>query len=108
MYGGRRTPARLQSADTTDERAAMTVIGTRRDPMFPVLSAPQIETARRFASGEAQRFAPGELVFDVGQRQAPAWVGLGGGIEVIRRDGRGREEPIVTEGVGQFSGDINQ
>src|ERR1700722_13088489 len=108
MYGGRRTPARLQSADTTDERAAMTVIDTRRDQMFPVLSAPQIETARRFASGEARRFAPGELVFDVGQRQAPAWLVLEGGIEVIRRDAHGREEPIVTEGVGQFSGEVSQ
>ncbi len=86
----------------------MTMIDTRRDQMFPVLSAPQIETARRFASGEAQRFAPGELVFDVGQRQAPAWLVLQGAIEVVRRDGRGREEPIVTEGVGQFSGEVSQ
>jgi thioredoxin reductase (NADPH) len=86
----------------------MTVIDTRRDQMFPVLSASQIETARRFASGEAQRFVPGELVFDVGQRQAPAWLVLADGIEVIRRDGRGRQEPIVTEGVGQFSGEVSQ
>ena len=34
----------------------MTVIDTRQDQMFPVLSASQIETARRFASGEAQRY----------------------------------------------------
>jgi thioredoxin reductase (NADPH) len=86
----------------------MTVIDTRRDQMFPVLSAPQIQTARRFASGEVRRFAPGELVFDVGQRQAPAWLVLEGGIEVIRRDAHGREEPIVTEGVGQFSGEVSQ
>ena len=68
----------------------MSLIDTRRDQMFPVLSASQIETAQRFASGEAQRFAPGELVFDVGERQAPAWLVFEGGIEVIRRDGRGR------------------
>ena len=91
-----------------DERAAMSLIDTRRDQMFPVLSALQIETARRFASGDAQRFAPGEVVFEVGERQAPAWLVLEGEIEVIRRDGRGREEPIATEGVGQFSGEINQ
>ena len=108
LYGKRRIPARLQSSDTMDERAAMSLIDTRRDQMFPVLSALQIETARRFASGEAQRFAPGEVVFEVGERQAPAWLVLEGEIEVIRRDGRGREEPIATEGVGQFSGEINQ
>ena len=86
----------------------MSLIDTRRDQMFPVLSVAQIETARRFASAEARRFAPGELVFDVGERQAPAWLVLEGEIEVVRRDGPGREEPIATEGVGQFSGDINQ
>ena len=84
----------------------MSLIDTRRDQMFPVLSALQIETARRFASGEAQRFAPGEVVFEVGERQAPAWLVLEGEIQVIRRDGRGREEPIATEGVGQFSGKL--
>ena len=46
----------------------MTVIDTRRDQMFPVLSASQIETARRFASGEAQRFGPGRTCF----RRGPA------------------------------------
>jgi len=86
----------------------MALIDTRRDQMFPVLSVAQIETARRFASGEARRFAPGQLVFDVGERQAPAWLVLEGEIDVIRRDGRGREESIATEGVGQFSGEINQ
>ena len=44
----------------------------------------------------------------MGERQAPAWLVLEGEIEVVRRDGPGREEPIATEGVGQFSGDINQ
>lgn len=91
-----------------DEKGAMSLIDTRHDQMFPVLSIPQIETARRFASAEARQFAPGELVFDVGERQAPAWLVLEGEIEIIRRDGREREEPIATEGVGQFSGDINQ
>jgi hypothetical protein len=40
----------------------MSLIDTRRNQMFPVLSALQIETARRFASGAAQRFAPGEVI----------------------------------------------
>ena len=55
--------------------AAMSLIDTRHDQMFPVLSIPQIETAMRFASDDARRFAPGELVFDVGERQAARLAG---------------------------------
>ena len=44
----------------------MTLIETRGHQMFPVLDAGQIETAKRFASGPARRFAPGETVFDCG------------------------------------------
>jgi thioredoxin reductase (NADPH) len=76
--------------------------------MFPVLSPAQIETAKRFASGEPQRFAPGELMFDVGERHAPAWLVLEGSIEASSHDGRGRELPIAVEGAGQFSGEVSQ
>ena len=50
----------------------MSVIETRHQQMFPVLDAGQIETTRRFASGPARSFAPHEIVFDVGERQAPS------------------------------------
>jgi thioredoxin reductase (NADPH) len=86
----------------------MTLIDTRRSQMFPVLSPAQIETAKRFASGNPQRVAPGELIFEVGERQAPAWLVLEGSIEVSRHDGRGRELPITVEGAGQFSGEVSQ
>src|SRR5271155_3544126 len=86
----------------------MALIDTRRTQMFPVLSPAQIETAKRFASGEPQRFAPGELVFDVGQRHAPAWLVLEVSIEVSRHDGRARELPIAVEGAGQFSVEVSQ
>jgi thioredoxin reductase (NADPH) len=86
----------------------MALIDTRRSQMFPVLSTAQIETAKRFASGEPQRFAPGELMFDVGERHAPAWLVLEGSIEASRHDGRGRELPIAVEGAGQFSGEVSQ
>ena len=86
----------------------MALIDMRRSQMFPVLSTAQIETAKRFASGEPQRFAPGELMFDVGERHAPAWLVLEGSIEASRHDGRGRELPIAVEGAGQFSGEVSQ
>ncbi len=78
----------------------MALIDERRSQMFPVLSPAQIETAKRFASREPQRFVPGELMFDVGERHAPAWLLLEGSIEVSRHDGRGHELPIVMEGAG--------
>jgi len=68
----------------------MALIDTRRDQMFPVLSAAQIATAHRFAGSEPRQFAPGDIVFDMGEHHAPAWLVLEGSIEVIRRDGRGR------------------
>ncbi len=86
----------------------MSLVETRRDQMFPVLDEVQIETARRFASGEARAFAPGEVVFDTGERQAPAWLVLEGAIEVSGRDGLDHETAITTHGVGQISGELSQ
>ena len=74
----------------------MSLIETRGYQMFPVLDAAQIETAKRFASGPARKFAPGEIVFDVGERHAPAWLVLDGSIDIMRRDGLNREAAITT------------
>jgi thioredoxin reductase (NADPH) len=86
----------------------MSIIGTRSHQLFPILDAAQVETAKRFASGPATDFAPGEVVFDVGQRNVPMWLVLKGSLDVVRRDGLRHEAPIVTHGVGQFSGEIIQ
>jgi thioredoxin reductase (NADPH) len=86
----------------------MSVADTRRHQMFPVFDLAQVETARRFASGEARRFAPGELVFDVGEKNVPAWLVLDGSIDIIRRDGLNHETAIVTHCAGQMSGEVNQ
>src|SRR5262249_25547469 len=86
----------------------MSLIETRGHQLFPVLDAGQVETAKRFASGPAANFIPGELVFGVGQRNVPAWLVLRGSIELMRRDGLNREAAIVSHGPGQFSGEINQ
>ena len=86
----------------------MSLIDTRRHQMFPVLDAGQVETARRFASGPPQTFGPGEVVFNVGERNVPTWLVLEGGIEVVRRDGLGRETLITVEVPGQFSGEVSQ
>jgi thioredoxin reductase (NADPH) len=86
----------------------MSIIETRREQIFPILDAAQIETAKRFASAPARSFAPGEVVFDVGERNAPAWLVLEGSIDVVRRDGLQHETPITTHEVGQISGEVSQ
>ena len=86
----------------------MSLADSRREQMFPVLGGAQIETARRFASGPARSFAPGEGVFEVGERQAPAWLVLAGSVEVVGRDGLHHETAITTHGVGQITGELSQ
>ena len=86
----------------------MSLVENRAHQLFPVLDAGQIETAKRFASGPARDFAPGEIVFDVGERHAPAWLVLKGSIDVVRRDGVDREAAITTHHAGQFSGEVSQ
>ena len=86
----------------------MSVIDTRRQQMFPVLDAGQIETVSRFASGPARDFAPNEIVFAVGERRAPSWLVLKGSINTLRRDGLDREAAITTHRPGQFSGELSQ
>ena len=86
----------------------MSLVQTRGHQMFPVLDFAQIETAKRFASGAARSFAPGEVVFAVGERQAPAWLVLAGTIEVVGRDGLAQEMAITTHGAGQITGELSQ
>ncbi|MFO1091298.1 MAG: FAD-dependent oxidoreductase [Hyphomicrobiales bacterium] len=86
----------------------MATVDGRGHQMFPVLNPAQIEVARRFASGPARFFAPSEVLYDIGQQGAPAWLVLDGSIEVSRRDGLSGVAAITTHGAGQFSGEVNQ
>jgi thioredoxin reductase (NADPH) len=76
--------------------------------MFPTLDPGQVETAKRFASGPIKHFDPGEIVFDIGQRNAPAWLVLRGTIDVTRQNALGVESPITIHHAGQFSGEVSQ
>lgn len=81
---------------------------TRDHQIFPVLTSPQIETSRRFASGPEIRFGPGATLYSIGDHDAPAWLVLEGSVEVTRRDGLSREAVITIHHPGQFSGEVNQ
>jgi thioredoxin reductase (NADPH) len=86
----------------------MSLIDTRRDQIFPTLTAAQIAVAHRFAAGPPRRFEPGELLYAVGERNAPAFLVLSGQIDARRRDGAGHESVITTHAPGQISGETSQ
>jgi thioredoxin reductase (NADPH) len=86
----------------------MSLAETRGPQMFPVFDAAQIETARRFASGPPRVFAPGEIIYDIGARNVPAWLVLAGAIDVVRRDGLGHVAAFTTHRAGQLSGEVSQ
>jgi thioredoxin reductase (NADPH) len=86
----------------------MTLLNERRHQMFPTLDATQVATARYFASGGPRRFGANEVVFDVGERDVPAWLVVEGRIELLRRDGLGHEDAITIQGAGQLTGEVSQ
>jgi thioredoxin reductase (NADPH) len=86
----------------------MSLIENRREQIFPVLDAAQMQSAKRFASGPPRAFAPGETIFNVGDRHAPAWLVLKGEIQITRRDGLTGSAPLVTMGPGQFTGEMSE
>src|SRR3954468_24320581 len=86
----------------------MSLVENRREQIFPVLEAAQMETAKRFASGPARVFAAREAIFHMGERHAPAWLVLKGEIAITRRDGLNREALVAAMGAGQFTGEMSE
>lgn len=86
----------------------MSLAEDRFEQMFPVLDPAQVETMARFASAPARVFAPGEPIFDTGERDVPAHLILEGTLEVVRRDGLHRFASVISHGPGQFSGEVSQ
>jgi thioredoxin reductase (NADPH) len=86
----------------------MSLIETRSHQMFPVFDFAQIATARRFAKGEARHFTPAQVVYDLGELFAPAWLVIEGEIDVVRRDGLDHEAAITIHGAGQLTGELSQ
>ena len=86
----------------------MTVGDARREQLFPTLSAVQIATAGRFASGAPHHFSPREIIYETGDRSVPSWLILDGSAIASRHDGTGRSSLVTTYGPGQFTGETNQ
>nr|WP_238691617.1 hypothetical protein [Xanthomonas arboricola] len=69
---------------------------TRHHQMFPELDAGQLAITRRFASGPAQRFDAGEIVFEVGDAHAPVWVVLELSLIHIYGGAHSVQRPVVS------------
>ena len=75
--------------------------------VFPVLTAAQIETVRRFA-GPTRTYEAGALVYGLGERHAPALLVLSGALEIHRLDALGHDLGVTLHGPGEFSGELGQ
>lgn len=82
------------------------IIDTRRDQMFPVLEAAEIERMRRF--GKVRSYGAGEALARIGEAGLGLAIVLAGRIDIIRRDQWGRREPINAVGAGAFLGELAQ
>ncbi|MDE1146767.1 MAG: FAD-dependent oxidoreductase [Azospirillaceae bacterium] len=86
----------------------MSLIDTRHDQIFPVLTAAQVAVARRFAEGPPRSFAGGEEMAAIGQVGAPSFLVLSGQAVIYRRDGAGAKGTVTTHGPGEITGDVSQ
>ena len=87
--------------------ASSSLLEHRREQLFPVFTTAQIAVARRFG-GEPRQFQPREVVFEIGERGAPAYLILSGSIDVARRNASGHLSEIATHGPGEITGEISQ
>jgi thioredoxin reductase (NADPH) len=86
----------------------MTIAERRPEQIYPVLSPHQRQTALRFASQPPARYAPGDMLFGLGEVAVPAYLILSGTVDIVRQDGRHGESPMVTVGPGQITGEVSQ
>lgn len=78
----------------------------RFEQTFPTLTPQEIDRIRSF--GTVRRFADGELLVETGKPSPGMMVILSGHVFAYHRDGLGHVAPIVSEGPGQFMGEIAQ
>ena len=93
---------------TPDQIEAMVPASERGAQRFPQLRKAELDVVQRFANDEARKFAPEEVIFQVGERNAPAWFIFEGSVDVFGRDGLNREVDIQKLQSGQFTGELNQ
>jgi len=80
------------------------LLESRREQMFPKLSAPQI--ARLSAHGRRTRTIAGQVLSEAGQAHRDLFVVLSGSLEIVR-PGLDGEQRITIEVAGDFTGEMS-
>ena len=78
--------------------------GGRMDPMFPKLTAAQLDRLRPL--GRPRRFAAGEVLYERGAAKRAFYVLLEGRVEAVS-PARVGEERITVHGAGEFLGELD-
>jgi thioredoxin reductase (NADPH) len=82
------------------------VTETRREQVFPVLAADDIERLRRF--GTPRFYAPGDALIRIGESGHGLKLIVAGEVEIVQRDGLGHRHALVTYTPGSFMGELAQ
>jgi thioredoxin reductase (NADPH) len=81
-------------------------IDARRDQIFPILDASEIDRLRRF--GTVRSYRAGEAVAKAGEVGPGLALILSGHINITRHDAAGHDAVMITFGPGAFLGEIAQ
>jgi thioredoxin reductase (NADPH) len=82
------------------------IIESRRDQMFPVLEAAEIERMRHF--GTLRSYRAGEVLAQAGKVTEGLTIILSGKVDVAQHGSSGQGHLIVTHGPGAFMGELAQ
>jgi len=93
---------------TAERIEEMVPISDRTAQRVPRLRGAQLDVVRRFAEAHERTFAPGESIYEVGERGAPAWFLVRGSAEISGRDGLNEPIQLQTLESGQFTGELHQ
>jgi thioredoxin reductase (NADPH) len=84
----------------------LTTFGTSSSPMFLALEPAEIDRIRRF--GEVRSFAPGEMLFRVGEPGHGLSVILSGSVDLIRHLESGEHKVFLSQGPGAVVAEMAQ
>jgi len=93
---------------TAQQIEDMVPTSDRNAQRFPRLREAQLDVVRRFAETHERKFAPGEIIFNVGERAVPTWFLLSGSAQISGRDGLNQPIELKALESGQFTGELFQ
>ena len=102
------TTNRGRQMRTPQQIEEMVPLADRTAQRFPRLHEAQLDVVRRFAAAQARNFAPGEAIFNVGDRAVSTWFLVSGSAEIFGRDALDQQIGFQTLESGHFTGELHQ